>query len=162
MSVGYESTTFRIINLGFLNAPIAIILIVLWIFLYNVNKSHYQSVLARKIDQDFIDNDCDPLAARFVYRILMEKKVFNEQAVLENYVSVLTLLGEQQTIKRLLNKYPKSRFNTANKETIEFTLLSEEEKYHKISNYYRKMQMIFDSLSKKVKKESDLKILEQT
>ena len=38
---------------------------------------------------------------------------------------------------------------------------SEEEKYHKISNYYRKMQMIFDSLSKKVKKESDQKILEQ-
>nr|WP_288544356.1 hypothetical protein [uncultured Faecalibacillus sp.] len=161
VSVGYESTTFRIINLGFLNAPIAILLIVLWIFLYNVSKSLYQSVLARKIDQDFIDNDCDPLAAQFVYRILMEKKVFNEQAVLENYVGVLTLLGEQQTIKRLLNKYPKSSINTANKEMIEFSLLSEEEKYHKISNYYRKMQMIFDSLSKKVKKESDQKILEQ-
>lgn len=161
VSVGYESTTFRIINLGFLNAPIAILLIVLWIFLYNVSKSLYQSVLARKIDQDFIDNDCDPLAAQFVYRILMEKKVFNEQAVLENYVGVLTLLGEQQTIKRLLNKYPKYSKNLAFKEMIEFSLLSEEEKYHKISNYYRKMQMIFDSLSKKVKKESDQKILEQ-
>lgn len=102
----------------------------------------FQSKESNKL-LEFVETECDPLRANFIYTELIAKKVFKEEVVCMDLIFVLQLLNHEERIKYLLNKYPKAGQKTSQRANAEFFLLDvETQKLHSQDIYTINIQFL--------------------
>lgn len=143
------------LDLGWFGFALSWILIAgVWI-VCGVMLSLFQSKESNKL-LEFVETECDPLRANFIYTELIAKKVFKEEVVCMDLILVLQMLNHEERIRYLLNKYPKAGQKTNQRANAEFFLLDvETQKLHSQDIYTTNIQFL-QKLESKNKNASDL------
>lgn len=147
------------LGLGWFGFILSYILIAIVWLVYSILLCLFQS---KESDQllVFVDEECDPLRASFIYNELIIRKVLKEEVVCMDLITILKMMNHKERIRYLLDKYPKAGQKTNQRMNAEFFLLDEESQKKDSQNVYTKNMQFLKTLESKNKADSFLKTID--